>query len=217
MTHHYPNSQAAQVAAIMAKSKPRSRKKVRIRFSELPVGQPFQFADNLAPWPFVSAGCDDIGGRYALATVGWRDKENWLSCSADDFVFPVGRKRSEPPAGPKRTEHAEAVTLMKAVRLHEGKHPELRLLFAVPNGGDRHPAVASKMKAEGVKAGVPDYVLPVARGGFHGLVIELKTATGSASREQKQWLTDLRDQGYRAEVCRGWQQAFDTLMEYLKA
>lgn len=130
---------------------------------------------------------------------------------------PKPRRRVAAFAGPKRTEHAEAVTLMRVVKLHEAKHPELRLLFAVPNGGDRHPAVAAKMKAEGVKAGVPDYLLPVARGGFHGLAIELKTSTGSASREQKQWLADFRDQGYRAEVCKGWQQAFDTLKEYLAA
>lgn len=128
---------------------------------------------------------------------------------------PKPRRRVAIQAGPKRSEHTEAVTLMKAVRLLEAKHPELRLLFAVPNGGDRHPAVAAKMKAEGVKAGVPDYVLPVARGPFHGLVIELKTATGSASREQKQWLSDLRDQGYRAEVCRGWEQAFNVIKEYI--
>lgn len=60
-------------------------------------------------------------------------------------------------AGLKRTEHAEAVALMRVVRLHEVRWPELRLLYAVPNGGDRHPIVAAKMRAEGVRAGVPDY------------------------------------------------------------
>jgi hypothetical protein len=88
-------------------------------------------------------------------------------------------------AGLKRTEHAEAVALMRVVRLHEVRWPELRLLYAVPSGGDRHPIVAAKMRAEGVRAGVPDYCLPVARGGYHGLYIELKTATGYASREQR--------------------------------
>lgn len=130
---------------------------------------------------------------------------------------PKPRRRVAITAGPKRTEHAEAVTLMRVVKLHEARHPELRLLFAVPNGGDRHPAVAAKMKAEGVKPGVPDYLLPVARGGFHGLALELKTATGSASREQKQWISDFREQGYRAEVCKGWEQAFNTIKEYLAA
>ena len=127
------------------------------------------------------------------------------------------RKRATPrEAGPKRTEHAEAVTLMKALRMAEGRHPELRLLFAIPNGGDRHPIVAAKMKAEGVKPGVPDYAIPVARGPHHGLFIELKSQTGAASREQKLWIAALRAQGYRAEVCKGWESAYNTILEYLE-
>ncbi len=118
-------------------------------------------------------------------------------------------------AAPKRTEHAEAVTLMRVVRLHEAKYPALRLLFAVPNGGDRNKIVAAKMKAEGIKAGVPDYILPVSAPGFLGLAIELKTRTGYASKEQKQWIEDLRAQGWRAEVCRGWQEAWDVIHEHV--
>jgi len=114
-----------------------------------------------------------------------------------------------------RTEHAEAVALMRVVKLHEGRDKRLRLLFAVPNGGDRHKIVAAKMKAEGVKPGVPDYLLPVSASGCAGLAIELKSRTGYASKEQKQWIADLREQGWRAEVCRGWEQAWRVLSEYL--
>ena len=121
------------------------------------------------------------------------------------------------PAGPRRTEHAEAVALMRMVRLHESRMPALRLLHAIANGGDRHPATAARLRAEGVRAGVPDYCLPVARGGFHGLYIELKTATGYPSREQKAWISDLLAEGYRAEVCRGWSAAWDVIVEYLGA
>ncbi len=121
------------------------------------------------------------------------------------------------PALPKRSEHVEAVTLMRVVRLHEAKHPQLRMLFAVPNGGDRNKIVAAKMKAEGIKAGVPDYLLPVSRGRFRGLAIELKSMTGYASREQKQWIADLRACGWRAEVCRGWESAWDVIRQYVEA
>lgn len=114
-----------------------------------------------------------------------------------------------------KTEHAEARALMQMVKLHEGRHPALRMLYAVPNGGDRHPAVAAKMKAEGAKAGVPDYCLAAPSGAHHGLYIELKTLTGYASKEQKQWVERLREQGYRAEVCRGWVQAWRVIREYL--
>ncbi len=74
----------------------------------------------------------------------------------------------------------------------------------------------AKLKAEGVKAGVPDYILPVAAGGFHGLAIELKRQQGGrTSGEQEQWIEALRAEGWRAEVCKGWQQALSVLGEYL--
>lgn len=113
------------------------------------------------------------------------------------------------------SEHEEAKAFFARVRLHEQNMPELRLLYAVPNGGDRHRAVAAKMKAEGVRPGVPDYALPVPRGGLHGLYIELKRLDGRASREQNEWIQGLRDRGYRAEVARGADEAWRILREYL--
>lgn len=59
------------------------------------------------------------------------------------------------------TEHAEACALMKLVRLHENRYPALKWLYHTPNGGKRRNIVAAKLKAEGVKTGVPDYLLPV--------------------------------------------------------
>ena len=114
-----------------------------------------------------------------------------------------------------RTEHAEAVHLMQIVALHETRYPALRNLFAVPNGGDRHKIVAAKMKREGVKSGIPDYVLLWPTADFHGLAIELKSMTGYASREQKVWIERLRANGYRAEVCRGADAAWQVLRDYL--
>lgn len=127
----------------------------------------------------------------------------------------VYTKSTRANAAPVRSEHVEAVTLMRAVCLHQRQQPDLALFFAVPNGGDRNPIVAAKMKAEGVRAGVPDYLLPVARKGFHGLAIELKAVGGSASPEQRQWLADLQAQGWRAELCVGWGAAWDVLCDYM--
>lgn len=117
----------------------------------------------------------------------------------------------------QRTEHAEAVALMRVVRLHEPKYPSLRMLFAVPNGGDRNKIVAAKMKAEGVRPGVPDYLLPVSAPGYRGLAVELKSMTGYASKEQKQWIADLRAAGWKAEVCRGWEQAWSVIRSYVES
>ena len=115
------------------------------------------------------------------------------------------------------SESAEQVALMQIVAIHEIKWPELEMLFHIPNGGDRHPAVASKMKAEGVKKGVPDLCLPVARCGYHGLFIELKRQKGGTiSPEQKAWIQALNGQGYRAEVCKGAAEAWDVIQEYMR-
>jgi hypothetical protein len=62
---------------------------------------------------------------------------------------------------------------------------------------------------------VPDICLPVPRGGWHGLYIELKARGGSASREQKQWLAALQRLGYRAELCVGWAQARRLIEDYM--
>jgi len=113
-------------------------------------------------------------------------------------------------------EHAHAVALMNCVRIYEPKYTDLQFLFAVPNGGERNVIVARKMKAEGVKKGVPDYVLPVRRGNCPGLVLELKNEIGSASSEQREWLEHFRGQGWEAHVCRGWESAWARILEYVQ-
>ena len=116
------------------------------------------------------------------------------------------------------TEGEEQARLFSWCRMQSRQHPELELLFHIPNGGSRNKAEAGRFKAEGVKAGVPDLLLPVPRGGYHGLFIELKRLDGGRLRtEQKAWLDRLRAQGYRTAVCRGWEEASEALLEYLKA
>lgn len=95
------------------------------------------------------------------------------------------------------------------------RYPELSLLYHIPNGGRRDPIEARHLKEQGVKPGVPDLHLPVARKGYHGLYIELKTEKGRATNKQKQWLSELVKQGYYAVVCHGWQDAQAVLMWYL--
>jgi hypothetical protein len=85
--------------------------------------------------------------------------------------------------------------------------PALAYLFAIPNGGLRHKAVAAKLKSEGVQAGVPDVFLPVPGALGCGLWIELKSARGALSAEQRRWREFLTRQGYGYVLCRTWDEA----------
>jgi len=117
---------------------------------------------------------------------------------------------------PTITESLEQQFLFRWAAFASGKYPELDLMFHIPNGGLRNKAVAGMLKAEGVKSGVPDICLPVARGNYHGLYIELKKEKGgTVSANQKIWLSQLTHQGYYAVVCHGWEQAKDELEKYL--
>ena len=86
------------------------------------------------------------------------------------------------------TEHQEQVALIHWAKMRSATLPELGLLFAIPNGGERHLFVAKKLKAEGVKPGTPDLCLPVARGGYHGLFIEMKRMKGGRVTKQRNGL-----------------------------
>lgn len=117
----------------------------------------------------------------------------------------------------KSIEHDEQVTLMKWWALiHHRFGISEQLLFAIPNGGQRNLLVATKLKAEGVRAGVPDLFLAVRRSGFGGLFIEMKKPKGGrVSDNQKTMITLLEEQGYKAIVCKGWIEAKQHIEDYL--
>ena len=114
-------------------------------------------------------------------------------------------------------EHDEQAELFAWADAMQGEHPELAMMFAIPNGGHRFPAVAAMLKREGVKAGVPDIFLACARGRWHGLFVELKRADHSnhATSAQRAWIEMLRRYGFSAVVCYGAQDAINTIMAYL--
>jgi hypothetical protein len=97
-------------------------------------------------------------------------------------------------------------------------HPvQGKLLFAIPNGGSRHPAEAVRLKAEGVRPGVLDLFYMEARGNYHGLFIEMKRRKQSmsiVSGGQEGFIGRAKKQGYAVRVCWGAQQAKEALGWY---
>jgi hypothetical protein len=114
-------------------------------------------------------------------------------------------------------ESSEQQALFQWAKLSQGKYPELALLHAVGNGNTRTSiAQGARMKKEGVLAGVSDIFLPVSRGGFHGLYIELKVKGNTTSASQKWWIAETAKQGYCSKVCFGWIEAKDVIEKYLE-
>ena len=122
--------------------------------------------------------------------------------------------RLKPPPPPKEAVEQEA--LFAWARVMERQIPELALLHHIPNGGFRFKSTAAAMKRQGVKAGVPDLSLPVARGRFHGLFVELKRKGAGPTSAQGGWISELNRQGYYACVCEGWEAARETILGYLR-
>lgn len=91
----------------------------------------------------------------------------------------------------------------------------------------KYPKYAAKMKAAGNTSGWPDIFIAEARGGFHGLFIELKSETAKVflKRSEKPAtehiakqiavLEGLRERGFKAELCIGFEAAKKVLDDYL--
>ena len=116
-----------------------------------------------------------------------------------------------------KTESQEQIELMTWCKRNMGKHPELEKIFHIPNGGKRNIQTAMRLKLEGVKPGVPDLFLPVARRGYHGLFIEMKRIKGgSLSASQKDWKAWLAEEHFAWVRANGFEHAKKLLKGYLK-
>ena len=145
----------------------------------------------------------------------------WIDSIHRNAAMPELRRKNERGGAMTRAmqgpcEEIEQTCLFRWAALESGAHPELALLHAIPNGGKRSKSEAARMKAAGVKPGVPDMFLPVAREGCHGLYIELKRRDGGrVSPEQTAWMDALARQGYKTALCHGWDAAREEIQRYL--
>lgn len=114
------------------------------------------------------------------------------------------------------SEGSQQKALMVWAALASSQYPQLKYLFHIPNGGTRNIREAVELKAQGVKAGVPDLFLPCPSNGYHGCFLELKVGKNRPSIEQLAWMHMLREFGYYCKVCYSWIEAKETLISYLE-
>lgn len=116
----------------------------------------------------------------------------------------------------RHIEHLEQTQLLAWARYQRfNGTPIADDLHAIPNGGQRHPAVAAKLKAEGVTSGIPDLMLTIPVPPYHGLFIELKARGGRLTDNQRDHIERLRARGYHAVCCVGFDEARVAIERYL--
>jgi hypothetical protein len=112
--------------------------------------------------------------------------------------------------------HQTALFCWAALPEQQTKYPELKLMFHIPNGGTRNKVEAGHLKAQGVKAGVPDIFLPVPTPWCAGLFIEMKVKLNKTSKQQDDYIDELRAQRYDTQVCYSWIEAKNYIVGYLE-
>jgi hypothetical protein len=121
-------------------------------------------------------------------------------------------------------EHDNQRAIMDWAKIMAKQLPDIELLFSIPNQNillSRLPPrarfqVISYMESEGMRKGVPDLCLPVARGGYHGLYLENKYKRNKPSPEQAWWMDRLTQAGHLATAAWSVEEAIEILTEYLR-
>ncbi len=98
-------------------------------------------------------------------------------------------------------------------------HPLLRdYLIHIPNEGQRHIAHLRNLAQIGLKAGVPDYFLPLKNDYYIGLWLEMKAVSERNVKKrsnQDQWIKKLLLAGHYATYAYGADDAIDIVTKYL--
>ena len=93
--------------------------------------------------------------------------------------------------------------------------PGVRYCASLGGQYQKYPSQRKVAKDTGYVAGFPDLQILEARGGYFGLFIEIKLDKRCyASQYQKDWIEDLKDRGYMAQICKGYDECIDLLESY---
>ena len=119
------------------------------------------------------------------------------------------------------SEHSEQSLVIQWAKVHEGQYPELEMLFAVPNAGKRSIGAARYYLDEGMRAGIPDILLPISHETqtgyiYIGLAIEMKFGKNKITEAQEWWLKHLAQYGWKTAVCYSANETINVISNYLE-
>ncbi len=114
------------------------------------------------------------------------------------------------------SEHDDQCAIFQWRDMSLGKYPELRLLHASMNAGKRSKRLGAKLRRAGMLAGMPDIILPVARGGYIGLQIEQKVKGGRVRANQEKCHAWLSEEGHLVKVSWSVEDSINILRDYME-
>lgn len=120
------------------------------------------------------------------------------------------------PQMPTELESEIQKKFFEFIAIFEGRHPELRMFFSIPNGANKGFTARRLFKKTGLRSGIPDVLGCIAKQGKHGIFLEFKREkSGKISENQRRWQHDLRSWNYQVEVCYSAEEAINVVIDYL--
>lgn len=128
-----------------------------------------------------------------------------IRVEGDTTPQPMTKPVQHQPQRPKLSEHDLQAAIVAECDKRAILRPEYGLLLAIPNGQYRQ----GQRMEPGLRAGVPDLLLPCQRHGYAGLFIELKVSPNKPSEAQREWIRKLQMEGFYCKVV--WDSVDETM------
>lgn len=106
--------------------------------------------------------------------------------------------------------HFECIQLLK------NEFPHVEWISNILDGARLGMLVRKHSKGMRNREGTSDIVILEPRKGFHGMCLEIKTVTGTLSKEQKHFLHRMALKNYHAIEAYGLDECFELIREYLR-
>lgn len=114
----------------------------------------------------------------------------------------------------KKPAHRESNLQQACVKWFKLAYPK-KVIFSIPNEGMRQKANASRLKAEGMLAGVSDIFIMEPVGKYHGLWVELKIPPNTPTKSQSDFIRKADERDYANWVCYSFDQFKENVEIYL--
>jgi hypothetical protein len=125
---------------------------------------------------------------------------------------PIGWNQDHKPKR-KKPSHPESDLQKACVKWFKLQYPQ-RVIFAIPNGGNRSRIEAAIMQGEGVMSGVSDLFIPEPMQNFHGLWIEMKIKPNKLTDEQLKFTLRMVERDYKTAVCYSLDEFMKVVNDY---